>query len=249
MLHAERKVCENGSTCRRDRRARRVRLPHAALPHRRSRHTSKCSGSRAAASKDTPAGEVDFTVYGWGLTAIYTSGPVGVAARRSHVLARLSGASSRSGPCCARSGTDYNVYFSNDRLFIYALGYPRPNLFDHFVRLAELTTLAAVGYVLILVGDAVFSRLARRAAADRSRAAARDPRQLLPQALSRVRARVDRAGPDARAGHPHLLRGPAAGRHSRRGVAHGGGRASASSRNPTPCCAAAHRASRRTTTT
>ena len=55
-----------------------------------------------------------------------------------------------------------NVYFVNDRQFIYALGYATADVFDHFVRLAELTTLAAVGYVVVLIGTAIFSRVARQ---------------------------------------------------------------------------------------
>ena len=248
MLHAERKVCENGSPV--GAIVVHVVFDYRTLPFltsqsayfevfrqsgaRHRRHAG--GGSRLHRLRLGPDGDLHVRADR-------------VAARRSHVRARLSGASSRSGPCCARSGTDYNVYFSNDRLFIYALGYPRPDLFDHLVRLAELTTLAAAGYVLVLVGDAVFTRLARAAAADRSRAAARDPRQLLPQAVSRVRARVDRPGPDAGAGDPHLLRGPAARRHSRARRRARRRWRSASSRSPTPCCAAARRASRRTTTT
>ena len=64
---------------RRDCRAHRLRLPDVALPHVAVGRTSKCSGSPARGIEGTPAGDVDFTVYGWGLTAIYTSGTVGVA--------------------------------------------------------------------------------------------------------------------------------------------------------------------------
>ena len=48
--------------------------------------------------------------------------------------------------------------------FIYALGYPSLTLFDHLVHLAELTTLAGVAFVLVLIGTAVFTRVAAPAA-------------------------------------------------------------------------------------
>ena len=159
MLHAERKVCENGSPVG-------AIVVHVVFDYRTLPFLSSESAyvevfrQSGGGIEDTPAGEVDFTVYGWGLTAIYTSGrsawPLDEA-----TFSRVYRARQPFWTVLRKEGTEYNVYFSNDRLFIYALGYPRPNLFDHFVRLAELTTLAAAGYVLILVGVAVFSRLAR----------------------------------------------------------------------------------------
>ena len=62
----------------------------------------------------------------------------------------------------AQSGNvRYRVYFSNDRVFIYAIGYPTLTLFDHLVHLAELTTLSGAVYVLVLLGTALFTRVAR----------------------------------------------------------------------------------------
>src|SRR6185437_9089245 len=60
-----------------------------------------------------------------------------------------------------KNDTSYHVYFANDRQFIYAIGYPVPGIFAHLVRLAELSTLAAVVYVLFLLGDMAVSRLTR----------------------------------------------------------------------------------------
>ena len=53
------------------------------------------------------------------------------------------------------------VYVSNDRSGIYALGYPTLTLFDRLVHLAELTTLAGAAYLLVLLGTAGFTRVAR----------------------------------------------------------------------------------------
>ena len=59
-------------------------------------------------------------------------------------------------------GTRHRVYFSNDRAGIFAIGYPILTVFDHFVHVAELTTLAGAGFVLVLIGTAVFTRLGRQ---------------------------------------------------------------------------------------
>ena len=107
-----------------------------------------------------PAGEVEFTVYGWGLTVIYTSvhdtWPLAEA-----TFARIYRSRQPFWTGLSKRNTNYNVYFANDRQFIYALGYAIPSVFDHLVRLAELTTLAAVGYALVLIGNSIFTRLAR----------------------------------------------------------------------------------------
>ena len=56
----------------------------------------------------------------------------------------------------------HRVYFSNDRDRIFAIGYPILSWFDHFVHLAELTTFGGTAFVLVLVGTAIFTRLARQ---------------------------------------------------------------------------------------
>ena len=70
----------------------------------RSRPTSTCSRQPARTrSKARRRAKSSSRVYGWGLTAIYTSGQRRLAARRGDLHARLSGRASRSGPCCART--------------------------------------------------------------------------------------------------------------------------------------------------
>jgi signal transduction histidine kinase len=107
-----------------------------------------------------PAGEVEFTVYGWGLTTIYSSGP-DAWPLDDVTFARVYKSRDPFWTVLEKGGATYNVYFANDRQFIYALGYSIPGLFDHLVRLAELTTLAAAGYVLALIGNGLFTRIAR----------------------------------------------------------------------------------------
>ena len=107
-----------------------------------------------------PAGEVEFTAYGWGLTAIYTSTP-DTWPLDDATFARVYKSRDPFWTVLRKGNTTYNVYFANDRQFIYSLGYAVPGVFEHLVRLAELTTLAAAGYVFVLIGNGLFTALSR----------------------------------------------------------------------------------------
>jgi signal transduction histidine kinase len=111
---------------------------------------------------DTPAGgDVSVAIYGWGLQTLYASErsawPITDALfRRIYDPDRT--------PFWEQiplGGRLYNVYFSNDRAAIYALGYPSLTLFDRLVHIAELTTLAGIAFVVVLLGTAVFTRIGR----------------------------------------------------------------------------------------
>ena len=215
-LHAQRSVCVDGTADRHAGRSRRLRLPHAAVHQLSVRLLRRVQRLGRVQSARRPAGRRR-RVHGLRLGAdrdlLLRAGRV--AARRRHLPARVSIADARAvlDVSCTRAIEPYEVYLANDRQFIYALGYAIPGVFDHFVRLAELTTLAAAAYVLVLVGNALFARLARVRAAHRTIAAARDPRQLLPQAVPRLRAGVDLPGPDPGGRDPDLLRRSAPLRH------------------------------------
>ena len=115
----------------------------------------------AAPREGTTGSDVDVAIYGWSLSPIYTSGraawPISdpLFARIYDPARRPFWAPISSG------GRRYNVYFSNDRVFIYAIGYPTLTLFDHLVHLAELTTLSGLGYVVVLLASAMFTRIGR----------------------------------------------------------------------------------------
>jgi signal transduction histidine kinase len=162
-LHAQRSVCVNGSPA--GIIVLHVVFDYRTLPFITSQSAYfdvfSPSGSRSPL-EGAPAGDVEFTVYGWGLTTIYSSTqeawPLDDA-----TFERIYKSESRAPfwTVLRKHDAPYNVYFVNDRQGIYALGYVIPGVFDHLVRLAELTTLAAAVYALILIGNAVFSRLAR----------------------------------------------------------------------------------------
>ncbi len=114
-----------------------------------------------APQEGTTGSDVDVAIYGWSLSPIYTSGRVAWPITEA-LFARIYDPERR--PFWAEVGAEgrrYHVYFSNDRVFIYAIGYPALTPFDHFVHLAELTTLAGILYVIVLLGTAFFTRVAR----------------------------------------------------------------------------------------
>jgi signal transduction histidine kinase len=109
----------------------------------------------------TPGSDVDVVIYGWSLSPIYTSGRAAWPIT-DDLFGRVYDSSRLPFWATIRTGAArYQVYFSNDRVFIYAIGYPMLTLFDHLVHLAELTTLSAAVYALVLVGTALFTRVAR----------------------------------------------------------------------------------------
>ena len=162
-LHAQRAVCVNGQ-------AIAIIVLHVVFDYRtlpfissQSAYYDVLGGSASGGPDEGAAGsDVEFAAYGWGLTTIYSSGHDAWPLDPS-TFDRIYRSASRE-PFWAvaeKGGKQYHVYFTNDRQSIYALGYPIPGVFDHFVRLAELTTLAAVAYALLLVGTALFTWLAR----------------------------------------------------------------------------------------
>ncbi len=108
--------------------------------------------------------DVDVVIYGWGLGPIYTSRRVAWPIT-DDVFAKLYQPSRAPFWTTIRRGGDrYEVYFSNDRLFIYAIGYPALSVFDHLVHLAELATMAGALYVCVLLATGIFTRLGRERA-------------------------------------------------------------------------------------
>ena len=179
---------------RRHRRARDARLPHAAVHLvAESRISNRCGPN--ARRRGRPAGQRHRVCRS-------TAG----AARRRTCRARASGrcpttrfrsaVASREPfwTTLARDGERFRVYLMNDRGGIYALGYPSITWFGHLVNLAELVVLAGALYVVLLSRRGALRAHRRDHSGERSRAPARVPLELLPQAVPRVR----RAAPSCR---------------------------------------------------
>jgi signal transduction histidine kinase len=114
-----------------------------------------------APREGTTGSEVDAAIYGWGLGAMYSS-PHATWSIGDDLFRRIYDPARRPFWTTIRTGDGrYHVYFSNDRVFIYAIGYRALTPFDHLVHLAELTTLSGALYVVVLFGTAMFTRMAR----------------------------------------------------------------------------------------
>ncbi|HSC28506.1 MAG TPA: HAMP domain-containing sensor histidine kinase [Vicinamibacterales bacterium] len=108
----------------------------------------------------TPGGDVDVTIYGWGLRPIYTSGRAAWPIAGG-LFDRIYSSREAFWTTIPRARDTYRVHISNDRAGIYAIGYPVLTLFDHLVHLAELATLGGVAFVMVLLGTALFTRVSR----------------------------------------------------------------------------------------
>ena len=118
---------------------------------------SQNEASREAA----PGNDVHVAIYGWGLEPVYTSGLTAWPITET-LFQRIYDPSRRPfWETTTLSGTTYQVYYTNDRARIYAIGYPMLTLFDHLVHLAEVSTLAGVAFVFVLLATAIFSRVSR----------------------------------------------------------------------------------------
>ena len=114
-----------------------------------------------ASREGTTGSEVEVAIFGWSLAAVYNS-PHAAWSIDDDLFARIYDPERRPFWTTVQTNDGrYNVFFSNDRVFIYAIGYRTLTVFDHLVHLAELTTLSGALYVLVLIGGAVFTRMAR----------------------------------------------------------------------------------------
>ncbi len=109
----------------------------------------------------TTGSEVEVAIFGWSLAPVYNS-PHAAWSINGQLFSRIyDPARQPFWTTIATNDGRYNVYFSNDRVFIYAIGYRILTPFDHLVHLAELTTLSGVFYVLVLIATGIFTRIAR----------------------------------------------------------------------------------------
>ena len=105
--------------------------------------------------------DVEFAVYGWSRSTLYSDGAIAWPLP-DEVFARVEDSRTEVWAQLARGQQRYDVYLINDRGGIYALGFPVIAPLDHLVNLAEVTVLALVVYVLLLLVNAVFKVVSRR---------------------------------------------------------------------------------------
>ena len=168
LLHAERNICvydgDGGNPQTVGTIVVHVMLDYRTLPFISSQSPYFevfRAGEAGPPPEGTPGGEVELAIYGWSRGPVYSSGRSAwlITDELFHQIY-----SSRD-PFWAeipRGDELWRVYFSNDRWRIFAIGYPRLTLFDRFVHIAELTTLAGAACIVVLIGTGVFTRLSRQ---------------------------------------------------------------------------------------
>ena len=165
MLHAERRICvrdEDGRLVPQGSIVLHLVHEYETLPFITSQNPyfEIFRRRHAEPEEGTPGGDVEVAIYGWGLSPLYTSGPSAWPIT-DEIFGRLYASRDPFWHETTNGARRHRVYFSNNRDRIFAIGYPVPSLFDHFVHLAELTVFGAAAFVLVLFGTAVFTRLAR----------------------------------------------------------------------------------------
>ena len=167
MLHAERRICTDDANGGKPAYVGTIVL-HVVFDYRTLPVITSQSpyfelfrpSSDGAPGEGTAGGKVEIAIYGWGLQPIYMSGPAAWPIDDA-LFARLYASREPFWAVIHARGARHRVYFSNTREGIFAIGYPILSIFDHLVHLAELTTLAGVGFTIVLLGTAVFTRLGR----------------------------------------------------------------------------------------
>ena len=164
MLHAERSVCEGTGT---GTRVLGSIVIHVIPDYRtlsfitsQSPYFEVFRSEGGAPAEGMTGSDVDIVIYGWGLTPLYASGATAWPIT-GDLFTRIYGSRDPFWTELDRGDVRWHVYFSNDRNGIYGLGYPALTLFDRFVHLAELTTLAGAAFVTVLLATAFFTRVAR----------------------------------------------------------------------------------------
>jgi signal transduction histidine kinase len=127
----------------------------------RSPYVELLQPSDSARGPDAPGDDVQYAVYGWSRTPLYSSHETAwpiedgvfslVEQSREPVWARLR-----------RNGEPFDVFLMNDRGGIYALGFPAVPTLGHLVNLAELTTLGAAAFIGVAAIAGLFGLAARR---------------------------------------------------------------------------------------
>ena len=167
VLHAERAICSpTGSDVDPIARAAAGSLVvHVAVDYRTlpfissaSPYTELVSPAPSPRRGGQTGQDVDLAVYGWGLQPIFQSGSDAWSIDEA-LFERLYASRESFWTTLSKGGQAYRTYVSNNRVGIYALGYPVFGAFDHLVRLAEISTLVGLIFVLLALATALGSWL------------------------------------------------------------------------------------------
>jgi signal transduction histidine kinase len=168
LLHAERHICvfdgNGGEPQRVGTIVVHVMLDYRTLPFISSQSPYFevfRSGEGGPPAEGTPGGEVELAIYGWSRRPVYSSGRAAWLIT-DQLFNQIYSSRDPFWAETQRGDERWRVYFSNDRWRIFAIGYPRLTLFDRFVHIAELTTLAGAACVVVLIATGIFTRMSRQ---------------------------------------------------------------------------------------
>jgi HAMP domain-containing protein len=166
MLHAERGICA-GQPGSNDTRIVGAVVLHVMLDYSALRFISSQSpyfefirGLRTGTQLGATGGDVELAVYGWGHSPIFTSGNRAWQLDEE-IFARAYRSRDPFWAFIPRGDAVDYAYVSNDRSGIYVVGYPVLTTFNHFVHLAEMTSLAGVTFIGLMVMGGLVRRLHR----------------------------------------------------------------------------------------
>jgi signal transduction histidine kinase len=168
VLHAERAICLRDATTGSLSTVGTI-IVHVAFDYRtlpfitsQSPYFELFRPSRPGTLRQAaPGNDLHVAIYGWGLEPLYTSGLSAWSINESLFQRIYTTGRIPFWETIPLDDDTYRVYFTNDRARIYAIGYPLLTLFDHLVHIAEQTTMVAAGFVMVLLGTALFTRLSR----------------------------------------------------------------------------------------
>ena len=171
MLHAERALCESdgaGTTLGTVVvHVAQVDYDSLSFIGSRSPYADLFVAADESPVRGSPGHAVELVVYGWGRQPAFLSGDTAwtiddrlfqrIYASRTPFWTRLT-----------KGSREYEVFFTNNRAGIYALGYPVHTIFDHVLHLSELAILvieafAGVLALVLLIGLVLPGRRSQRA--------------------------------------------------------------------------------------
>ena len=157
ILHGERAICVPGASAGAAPVVQGSVVVHLALDYQALPFISprnpyvELLRERPGAGPERQAGrDVELVIYGWGLQPIFTSGSSPWIVD-DELFERIYASREPFWTNRVKGGSRYDVYVVNNRAGIYALGYPAFGLFDHLVRLVEITALVGLGWLVLLL--------------------------------------------------------------------------------------------------
>ena len=159
MLHAERGVCDASGRVLGGVVLHVASNDYQALPF----VSSPSPYYDVVAEGTTPAvrlPDVRLAVYGWSQRPIFTSGRVAWPLPQD-VFEGLYATGQPLWRTLADGDRTYAVRFAQNRVGVYAVGYPLPTLVDHASRLAEVVALFALLFISLQVGALAYSAIRR----------------------------------------------------------------------------------------